>query len=90
MYCTITAGLLLSNVTVASLPCSDFDQTAVEEQDQISVVEEPKVQVTSIDHSYVPLPLSQPKTSEINRDYNYQSRAIKYKKYVPVSRSYSR
>jgi hypothetical protein len=66
MYCTITAGLLLSNVTVASLPCSDFDQTAVEEQDQISVVEEPKVQVTSIDHSYVPLPLSQPKTSEIN------------------------
>src|SRR5215475_3755243 len=65
MYCTITAGLLLSNVTVASLPCSDFDQIAVEEQDQISVVEEPKVQVTSIDHSYVPLPLSQPKTSEI-------------------------
>ena len=66
MYCTITAGLLLSNVTVASLPCSDFDQIAVEEQDQISVVEEPKIQVTSIDHSYVPLPLSQPKTSEIN------------------------
>jgi hypothetical protein len=66
MYCTITAGLLLSNVTVASLPCSDFYQIAVEEQDQISVVEEPKIQVTSIDHSYVPLPLSQPKTSEIN------------------------
>ena len=65
MYCTITAGLLLSNVTVASLPCSDFDQIAVEEQDQTSVVEEAKVQVTSIDHSYVPLPLSQPKTSEI-------------------------
>ena len=53
MYCTITVGLLLSNVSVASLPCSDFDQTDVE----------PKVQVTSIDHSYVPSP--QPKTSEI-------------------------
>jgi D-alanyl-D-alanine carboxypeptidase len=65
MYCTITAGLLLSNVTVASLPCSDFDQIAVEEQDQIAAVEEPKVQVTSIDHSYVPLPPSQHKTSEI-------------------------
>ena len=48
MYCTITAGLLLSNVSVASLPCSDFDQ--------IAIVEEPKVQVASIDHSYVPLP----------------------------------
>jgi hypothetical protein len=53
MYCTITVGLLLSNVSVASLPCSDFDQT----------VEEPKVQVASVDHSYVPSP--QPKTSEI-------------------------
>jgi D-alanyl-D-alanine carboxypeptidase len=53
MYCTITVGLLLSNVSVASLPCSDFDQTDGE----------PKVQVTSIDHSYVPSP--QPKTSEI-------------------------
>jgi D-alanyl-D-alanine carboxypeptidase len=53
MYCTITVGLLLSNVSVASLPCSDFDQTDVE----------PKVQVTSIDHSYVPSP--KPKTSEI-------------------------
>ena len=53
MYCTITVGLMLSNVSVASLPCSDFDQTDVE----------PKVQVTSIDHSYVPSP--QPKTSEI-------------------------
>jgi hypothetical protein len=53
MYCTITGGLLLSNVSVASLPCSDFDQTDVE----------PRVQVTSIDHSYVPSP--QPKTSEI-------------------------
>jgi hypothetical protein len=53
MYCTITVGLLLSNVSVASLPCSDFDQTDVE----------PRVQVTSIDHSYVPSP--QPKTSEI-------------------------
>jgi hypothetical protein len=53
MYCTITVGLLLSNVSVASLPCSDFDQTDVE----------PKVQVTSIDHSYVPSP--QPKTPEI-------------------------
>ena len=58
MYCTITVGLLLSNVSVASLPCSDFDQTAI--------VEEPKVQVASIDHSYVPLPSSpQPKKSEI-------------------------
>ena len=65
MYCTITAGLLLSNVSVAALPCSDFDQIAVEEQDQISVVEERTVQVTSIDHSYVPLPPSQPKISEI-------------------------
>jgi D-alanyl-D-alanine carboxypeptidase-like protein len=53
MYCTITVGLLLSNVSVASLPCSDFDQTDGE----------PKVQVTSIDHSYVPSP--QPKTTEI-------------------------
>jgi hypothetical protein len=53
MYCTITVGLLLSNVSVASLPCSDFDQTDVE----------PRVQVTSIDHSYVPSP--QPKTPEI-------------------------
>jgi hypothetical protein len=53
MYCTITVGLLLSNVSVASLPCSDFDQTDVE----------PRVQVTSIDHSYVPSP--QPKKSEI-------------------------
>ena len=58
MYCTITAGLLLSNVSVASLPCSNFDQ--------IAIVEEPKVQVASIDHSYVPLPSSpQPKKSEI-------------------------
>jgi hypothetical protein len=65
MYCTITAGLLLSNVTVALLPCSDFDRIAIEEQDQIAAVEERKVQVTSIDHSYVPLPPSQPKTSEI-------------------------
>jgi hypothetical protein len=65
MYCTITAGLLLSNVSVATLPCSDFDQIAVEEQDQIAVVEERTVQVTSIDHSYVPLPPSQPKISEI-------------------------
>ena len=29
MYCTITAGLLLSNVSVALLPCSNFDQVAV-------------------------------------------------------------
>ena len=65
MYCTITAGLLLSNVSVATLPCSDFDEIAVEEQDQIAVVEERTVQVTSIDHSYVPLPPSQPKISEI-------------------------
>lgn len=53
MYCTITVGLLLSNVSVASLPCSDFDQN----------VGEPNVQVASIDHSYVPP--SQPKTPEI-------------------------
>jgi len=53
MYCTITVGLLLSNVSVASLPCSDFDQN----------VEEPKVQVASIDHTYVPS--LQTKTSEI-------------------------
>jgi len=65
MYCTITAGLLLSNVSVATLPCSDFDQIAVEGQDQIAAVEERTVQVTSIDHSYVPLPPSQPKISEI-------------------------
>src|SRR5262245_1461426 len=65
MYCTITAGLLLSNVSVALQPCSNFDQVAVEEQDQTAVVEEPKVQVTSIDHSYVPLPPSHPKISEI-------------------------
>jgi hypothetical protein len=49
MYCTITAGLLLSNVSVASLPCSNFDQIA-------EVEEEPKVQIASVDHSYVPLP----------------------------------
>jgi hypothetical protein len=61
MFCAITAGLLLSNVSVASLPCSDFDEVAVVEER----VEEPKVQVTSIDHSYVPLPPSQPKKSEI-------------------------
>jgi D-alanyl-D-alanine carboxypeptidase len=53
MYCTITVGLLLSNVSVASLPCSDFDQ----------IVGEPKVQVASVDQGYVPSP--QPKTSEI-------------------------
>ena len=64
MFCTITAGLLLSNVSVASLPCSDFDEVAVVEER----VEEPKVQVTSIDHSYVPLPPSQPKKSEIKID----------------------
>ena len=27
MYCTITVGLLLSNVSVASLPCNSFDQS---------------------------------------------------------------
>jgi hypothetical protein len=37
----------------------------VEEQNQIATVEEAKVQVASIDHSYVPLPPSQPKNSEI-------------------------
>ena len=66
MYCTITAGLLLSNVSVASLPCSNFDQIAVvEERDQIAMVEERKVQLASLDHSYAPLPPSHPKTSEI-------------------------
>ena len=54
MYCTIMAGLLLSNVSVASLPCTDFDKIAiVEERNQIAVVEERKVQVASLDHSYV-------------------------------------
>jgi hypothetical protein len=66
MYCTITVGLLLSNVSVASLPCSSFDQIAVvEERDQIAIVEERKVQLVSLDHSYVPLPPSQPNKSEI-------------------------
>lgn len=66
MYCTITVGLLLSNVSVALLPCGNFDQIAiVEERNQIATVEEPKVQVASIDQSYVPLPPSQPKRSEI-------------------------
>ena len=91
MYCTITVGLLLSNVSVASLPCSNFDQIAVvEERNQIAMVEERKVQLASLDHSYVPLSPSQPKKSENqNRDYNYKSGAIKHKKYVPVSSSYS-
>jgi hypothetical protein len=75
MYCTITAGLLLANVSVASLPCSNFDQVAlvaerdqialVEERDQIALAEGRKVQVASIDHSYVPPPPSQPTKSEI-------------------------
>ena len=66
MYCTITVGLLLSNVSVASLPCSSFDQIAVvEEQNQIAIVEERKVQLVSLDHSYVPLPPLQPNKSEI-------------------------
>ena len=66
MFCTITVGLLLSNVSVASLPCSDFDEVAItEEQNQVATVAEPKVQVASIDHGYVPLPPSQPKRSEI-------------------------
>jgi D-alanyl-D-alanine carboxypeptidase len=66
MYCTITVGLLLSTLSVASLPCGNFKQVAlVEEQNQIATVEEAKVQVASIDHSYVPLPPSQPKNSEI-------------------------
>jgi hypothetical protein len=66
MYCTITVGFLLSTISVASLPCSNFKQVAlVEEQNQIATVEEAKVQVASIDHSYVPLPPSQPKNSEI-------------------------
>ena len=71
MYCTITAGLLLSSVSITSLPCSDFDQTI--DFDQIAEVEKPrlaeiekaKVQVASLDHGYVPLPPSQPKKSEI-------------------------
>jgi len=37
----------------------------VEEQNKIATVAEAKVQVASIDHSYVPLPPSQPKRSEI-------------------------
>jgi D-alanyl-D-alanine carboxypeptidase len=57
MYCAITAGLLLSNVSIASLPCSDFDQ--------IAEVELPKFQVASVDPGYVPLPPLQPKKSEI-------------------------
>jgi hypothetical protein len=71
MHCTITAGLLLSSVSIASLPCSDFDQIigfeqiAQVEKPTLAEVEKPKVQVASIDHSYVPLPLSQPKKSEI-------------------------
>ena len=66
MYCTITVGLLLSNVSVASLPCSSFDQIAVvEERNQIAIVEERKVQLASLDHSYVPLPPPQPNKSEI-------------------------
>ena len=66
MYCTITVGLLLSNVSVASLPCSSFDQIAVvEERNQTAIVEERKVQLASLDHSYVPLPPSPPKKSEI-------------------------
>ena len=63
MYCTITAGLLLSSVSIASLPCSDFGQ--IIDSDQVADVEKPRVQVASIDHSYVPLPLSPPKKSEI-------------------------
>jgi D-alanyl-D-alanine carboxypeptidase len=66
VYCTITVGLLLSNVSIAVLPCSNFDQIAlVEERDQIAIVEERKVEVASVDHSYIPLPPSQPKKSEI-------------------------
>ena len=37
----------------------------VEERDQITIVEERKAQLASLDHSYVPLPPSQPKKSEI-------------------------
>ena len=57
MYCTITAGLLLSSVSIASLTCSDFDQTidfdqiAEVEKRKAAEVEKPKVQVASIDHS---------------------------------------
>ena len=63
MYCTITAGLLLSSVSIASLSCSDFGQ--IIDSDQVAEAEKPKVHVASIDHSYVPLPPSQPKKSEI-------------------------
>ena len=71
MYCTITAGLLLSSVSITSLPCSDFDQTidfdqiAEVEKPRVAEVEKAKVQVASLDHGYVPLPPSQPKKSEI-------------------------
>ena len=63
MYCTITAAILLSSVNIASLPCSDFGQ--IIDSDQVAQAEKPKVHVASIDHSYVPLPPSQPKKSEI-------------------------
>ena len=71
MYCTISAGLLLSSVNIASLPCSDFDQIigfdqiAEVEKPNLAEVEKPKIQVASIDHGYVPLPPLQPKKSEI-------------------------
>jgi D-alanyl-D-alanine carboxypeptidase len=75
MYCTITAGLLLSSVSITSLPCSDFDQIDIDQIDidqivevekpNLAEVEKPKVRLASIDHSYVPLPPSQPKKSEI-------------------------
>jgi len=70
MYCTITAGLLLSSVSITSLPCSDFDQIDIDqivavENPNVAEVEKPKVRLASIDHSYVPLPPSQPKKTEI-------------------------
>jgi len=67
MYCTITAGLLLSNVSVASLACSDFDQIAFVEEPKAQVASIDKVQVASIDHEYVPLPTPSPQleTSKI-------------------------
>jgi len=67
MYCTITAGLLLSNVSIASLACSDFDQIALVEEPKVQVASIDKVQVASIDHGYVPLPppSPQPEASRI-------------------------
>lgn len=50
MFCLITFGMMATAVSVAELPCSDFASV------------EPKQQVASLDHSFVP---EQPKASEI-------------------------